>query len=144
MKFSNPAKNFMKIAAVVGQLNSLAILLDPANGEARWQALQDWLKKNPDKKKTIERAAAMEPDNALVYLLDSVGINLITLAPFDPQGTIKQRATTAIGHLQELYKSRKEFGADGRRLRSPGAKRKKKVVDRKSQIIEGEIIDAES
>jgi len=103
----NPAKNFMEIASVISQMNSLATLLDPTNGDGRWDALQDWLKKNPGKRKAIETAAGMEPENALTFLLDTIGIDLQLLAPFDFNGQIRGKATVAISHLQELYRSRK-------------------------------------
>ena len=127
----NPAKNLIGIVSIVGQLNSLAILLDPANGDGRWDALQDWLKKNPGKKKAIETAAEMEPESALTFLLDAVGIDLQILTPFDPQGQIRGKATIAISHLQELYKSRKG---------EMKPKRKRKAIKK----VEEKIIDAKS
>ena len=49
----------------------------------------------------------MEPENALTFLLDTIGIDLQLLAPFDFNGQIRGKATVAISHLQELYRSRK-------------------------------------
>lgn len=143
------AASFIQIAQTVGALQQLSTLLDPQNGQARWNLLQDWLAKNPAKRKMIETAASLPSQQALTYLLDQIGVDIETLRGFDPMGQITAKAETALSELQKLYNERKSFDAvDGRRINSPGKKRKKKALQSENAfdamndlpIIEGEII----
>lgn len=129
MTFKNPAMNFIQIAATIGALQQLSTLLDLSNGNARWNLLQEWLKKNPDKQQMIETAASLPADQALAYLLNQMNLDVNLLKQYDPQGQITHQAETALAELQKLYKGRKEFDRqDGRRLGSAGKIRKEKSL----------------
>ena len=143
------AASIIQIAQTVGALQQLSTLLDPQNGQSRWNLLQDWLAKNPSKRKMIETAASLPPSEALGYLLDQIGVDIETLRGFDPMGQITAKAEIALAELQKLYNERKSFDAtDGRRINSPGKKRKKKAIQAENAfesmndlpIMEGEII----
>lgn len=138
----NPAKSFVEIAGIVAKFNELASLLEPKNGNGRWNKLQEWLNRNPDKKHLIEKVSKLDAKKGFEYLIGELGIDLNILRPFDPCGEIETKAHSAIAELQKLYNERKTFGPDGRKLNSPGAKRKKKVLESKNiQYVDGEIIE---
>jgi hypothetical protein len=112
MTFGNPAKSFVELAAIVGQFNELATLLDPKNGDKRWNRLQRWLEDNPDKKYIVERTASLPTAEALPYLLETIGIDMQLLRPFDTKGEIQAKAEQAIAQLQQLYNERKRMKTD--------------------------------
>jgi len=123
MIFKNPA-NLIEAAKTVSQLNYICLLLDPRNGEMRWDALQDWLKANPQYQKTIERIVEMPPDRAYEHLLSQTGIDQNLIRLYDPMGDIVRKIQYAIGELQKLYRERKQLDKPVKAIKSKPAKKK--------------------
>jgi len=121
----------MELATSLGWLWQIFDIFDISiDPDTRWNNLQKWLEQNPDKKEFIDTLVRLPADQAYVYTLDTIGISESLLKSYDPLGFIQSRAVSTIQKLQSLYSHRKQFSDDGRRVGSPGAKRKKKTKER--------------
>jgi hypothetical protein len=134
MILTNSPKDLIAMAKTLAWLREIFNIFDPdLDSDTRWNNLQKWLETNPDKRKFIETISTLPGDEAFVYLLDSVGISEETLRTYDPFGFTISRAKTTIEKLQRIYLERKEFSEDGRRINSPGAKRKRSAAKKENK-----------
>lgn len=109
-KTVNGGLSLLQAATALGQFQRLASLVDPQNGNDRWQALQDWLATNPKYRALFEEHLEMLPSEVVEKIVDYVceeyQIPKAGLEVFDRSGTVRQQAILAISRIQELYKER--------------------------------------
>lgn len=102
--------SILQAATALGQFQRLASLVDPANGNDRWAALQDWLNTNPKYRAIFEEHLEMVPSEVVEkivdYLCQEYQIPKAGLDVFDRSGEVRQKAILAISRIQELYKER--------------------------------------
>lgn len=95
----------------LNDFKDLALLVsDSAAGqEARWQAVQKWLRDNPTYETIVNNCLTMPPASAVTYLCNQWGIDSGLLQAFDPHRKFSTMAEMTIEQLQTLYRERKEF-----------------------------------
>lgn len=98
--------NISQALKTLGELKGVADVLNPANGELRWELLQQWLKDNPKYHKLLLQCLSCTPKDAVVFLCAKLDLDLKGLSLLDPAGLIRSRVEAAIEQLQELYKDR--------------------------------------
>lgn len=103
--------NYKKALAMIVELQALVALLDTP--DARWRAVQDWLKANPRWKDEIDYYVTISPDEAVhnikLFLIEETAApGPIIAAAVTP--AIEAQAKRAIERLQTLYKDRKAQG----------------------------------
>lgn len=109
---SLPSPSTLAQLAQLGvSLKELHALLDPGTtGNDRWDALQGWLKRNPEWEKRINVALHCPPDLAthrlIALICEEYGLSHDLLVMADPSGSMRQAVTVSIGQIQELYKER--------------------------------------
>lgn len=91
----------------IKQLNDL-LTPGPVGGQARWEALQQWLASHPTFKNAVNGCLERTPADALNYLASQVGIDLNALRLLDSNGVIEAKAVAAMTELQTLYKERSQ------------------------------------
>ncbi len=93
--------------AIIGEIQTLsALLLLP---DARWEAVQDWLKRNPRWRKEVNHYLRVSPAEAVEdlkeYLIEETEIpQVIAALAITPQ--VEAQARAAIEKLQTLYRER--------------------------------------
>lgn len=100
------AMNISHALKTLGELKGVADVLNPANGDLRWELLQQWLKKNPKYEKLLLQCLSSTPSDAVEFLCAQLDLDLKGLSLLDPSGMIRERVEAAIEQLQELYKNR--------------------------------------
>lgn len=100
------AMNISQALKTLGELKGVADVLNPANGDLRWELLQQWLKKNPKYEKLLLQCLSSKPSDAVVFLCAQFDLDLKGLSLLDPSGIFRARVEAAIEQLQELYKAR--------------------------------------
>lgn len=98
--------NISQALKTLGELKGVADVLNPANGDLRWELLQQWLQKNPTYQAHLMHCLKITPKDAVVYLCKELDLDLQGLSMLDPSGMIRARVEAAIEQLQELYKDR--------------------------------------
>lgn len=98
--------NLVQALKTLGELKPVFEILAPANGDLRWNLLQDWLRKNPKYRKQLLHCLSINPSEAFDYLCQQFDLDLKGIAMADPSGIIRGKVESAIGQLQELYKDR--------------------------------------
>jgi len=98
--------NISQSLKTLGELKGVADVLNPANGDLRWELLQQWLQKNPAYQARLTHCLSITPSEAVVYLCNELDLDLQGLSLLDPAGLIRSRVEAAIEQLQELYKNR--------------------------------------
>lgn len=107
------AVNSAEILQLFFQINKLSRLLQPENGEARWEYLQKWLKDNPAYSKQVNHCLKLSPKEAVDYLSDEFELDRDLINLFDPQRTQLAKIERLIETIQTLYKERKEQEKNG-------------------------------
>ncbi len=95
------------------QINRLSRLLQPENGDARWDYLQKWLEENPRYRKQVNHCLKLSPKDAVDYLTDEFDLDLNLIALFDPERKQLGKIERLIETIQTLYKERKEQEKNG-------------------------------
>lgn len=99
--------NYKLAMIIIGEIQTLLALVQ--SPDARWNAVQDWLKANPRWKDEIDYYLTLTPDEALdnlrLFLIEQTDVpgQLIALA-ITP--AIEAQARSAIERLQTLYRER--------------------------------------
>jgi hypothetical protein len=99
--------NLADATALFSQLRDLEAIAQ--SSDARWKALQKWLKENPKWDSQVKHWLGLEPDKAFVSLKNYVAYE----ADIPPEvvemfaGQIENRVIKTIEALQTLYKERK-------------------------------------
>jgi len=99
--------NYKLAMAIIAELQALFLLLE--SQDARWEALQDWLRDNPDWRVQINHCVKVTPDQALVdlkdYLRKVTGIPEVLMNQYIT-ADVTAKARASIIRLQDLYKER--------------------------------------
>lgn len=141
------AQTLIEIAKDKSELLLLVPLLqDP---DTRWRSLQDWLKCNPKWKKYVDHCVELPTADALEFIIQSLcakwDIPASLLIALDRTGEMRTVLENQIVlPIQQAYKDRlaHDFdSSDGRRIKSPGKKRKNKSLKRQPGYIDTEIIE---
>lgn len=107
----------------------LFALLAPQSGNDRWEAVQQWIKDNPEQGRLVEDAVKAEPEAALDYLITSFCRKLQfpkeAIGFLDPVGTFRKQAREAIRILQQLYEERAALDRQVNDVRSKNRKEPK-------------------
>lgn len=145
------ARTLAEMATDKSELMLLIPLLQSPN--ERWKNLQQWLKKNPKWRKYVDKCIKLSPNDALEFIVQELckkwNIPPSLLIALDRTGEMRTTLSTQIiGPIHQAYKERVEFDKeDGRRINSPGKKRKKKAIETNDnafhQMNDLPIIDAE-
>ena len=98
--------NISQSLKTLGELRGVADVLNPVNGDLRWELLQTWLKKHPTYEAYLIHCLNLTPQLAVVYLCEQLDLDLQGLSLLDPSGIIRGRVESAIEQLQSLYKDR--------------------------------------
>lgn len=98
--------NISQTLKTLGELKGVADVLNPVNGDLRWELLQQWLQKNPQYQKPLLQCLSSTPSDAVIYLCAQLDLDLKGLSLLDPSGVIRSRVEDAIKQLQELYQAR--------------------------------------
>jgi len=98
--------NISQSLKTLGELKGVADVLNPANGDLRWELLQQWLKQNPKYEKLLLQCLSSKPGDAVIFLCSQLDLDLNGLSLLDPSSVIRSRVEDAIKQLQELYKAR--------------------------------------
>lgn len=100
--------NYKKAIAIIAELQTLIALLE--SPDARWHAVQAWLKQNPRWKDEIDYYIEIEPNEAVenlkIFLLKETEIPGALIAGIATPA-IEAQARHAVEILQTLYKNRK-------------------------------------
>lgn len=99
--------NYKVAMVIVGEIQALlALLLSP---DARWDAVQDWLKRNPRWRLEVNHYLRVTPDEALEdlkeYLIEETEIPQ-PLAALAITPEMEAQAISAIEKLQTLHRER--------------------------------------
>src|SRR3990172_1881159 len=97
-------KTILEAAVLLGKVRELNSLLTSPDGNARWDALQEWLKRNPVWKKRVERWASMKSEAAMTQiereLAAQFSIPIEAIELFDPAGKIRGMIKESIDTVQ--------------------------------------------
>lgn len=98
--------NVRDLTQAMTELRDLHALIQPteAGGEARWNALQSWIERNPRWKPIINEILALSPEDALRTIGAQLNLNLPVVFQLFPDAAVK--AEGFISELQTLYKQR--------------------------------------
>src|SRR6266540_2888296 len=84
-------------------------ILDASTPDGRWNLLQDFLKKNPDWRKKVNRWLTLDPDTAAIQLqadlAERMSMPVALFAKIISPG-LREKARAAIESLQTLYRER--------------------------------------
>ncbi len=84
-------------------------ILDASTPDGRWNLLQDFLKKNPDWRKKVNRWLTLDPDTAVIQLqtdlAERMGMPVALFSKMINPG-LREKARSAIESLQTLYRER--------------------------------------
>jgi len=84
-------------------------ILDASTPDGRWNLLQDFLQKNPDWKKKVNRWLTLDPDTAVIQLqvdlAERMGMPVALFAKMINPG-LREKARAAVESLQTLYRER--------------------------------------
>jgi hypothetical protein len=108
--------NPIKALQTIGNLKRVSDILQPENGNQRWDLLQAWLAKHPKYKAKLESCLTLSPLAALVFLCEEFDLDLDGLSAFDPTGAIRQQVLLTIERFQELYRERAAADVPPRQL----------------------------
>lgn len=149
------ARTLAEMAADKSELMLLIPLLQ--SPDERWKNLQRWLKKNPKWKKYTDKCVELSPNDALEFIVQELckkwNIPPSLLIALDRTGEMRTvLSTQIIQPIHQAYKERVEFDKqDGRRINSPGKKRKTKKLESQDDnafhemnnlpIIDAEVIE---
>ena len=94
--------------AAFQELQSLQELIQPttAGGEARWNALQQWLQDNPRWQPVVQQILNQPPAEALNALATSLKVDWAFIKGAFP--AIPPKAETVIAEIQQMYKERSQ------------------------------------
>lgn len=98
--------NIAQALKTLAELKTVADVLQPQNGDLRWELLQQWLKNNPKYEKQLLHCLTLTPDQAVKYLAQQFDLEATTLSVLDSGGVIRGKVEEAIRQLQTLYKER--------------------------------------
>jgi hypothetical protein len=100
--------NSAEVLQLFFQINRLSRLLEPHNGDARWEYLQKWLEENPKYSKQVNHCMRLSPKDAVEYLTAEFNLDLDLITLFDPERKQLAKVEKLIETIQTLYKERKE------------------------------------
>src|SRR6266508_700324 len=84
-------------------------ILDASTPDGRWNLLQDFLKKNPDWRKKVNRWLTLDPDTAAIQLqadlAERMSMPVALFAKMISPG-LREKARAAMESLQTLYRER--------------------------------------
>src|SRR6266542_3225151 len=84
-------------------------ILDASTPDGRWNLLQDFLKKNPDWRKKVNRWLTLDPDTAAIQrqggMAERMSMPVAVSAKMRSPG-LREKARAAIESLQTLYRER--------------------------------------
>lgn len=98
--------NIAQTLKTLAELKTVADVLQPQNGDLRWEKLQQWLKRNPKYEKQLMHCLSLTPAQAVEYLAEQFDLDLKTLSVLDSGNVIRGKVEDAICQLQTLYKER--------------------------------------
>lgn len=98
--------NVRDLTQAMAEMRDLHTLIQPtvAGGDARWQALQSWIERNPRWQPIVAAIVDLEPAEALNEIGRQLDLNLHVIAQLFPEAAAK--AEGVISELQTLYKQR--------------------------------------
>lgn len=94
------------IAQAGSQVKELYDMLQSQNGNQRWDALQKWLKQNPEWEERKDKFLSCTPDEGITALCEYLGVKPSLLPFIDSNGEIRLMVKSAIIQIQTLYKER--------------------------------------
>ena len=104
----------------IAKFDELFELLDAANGDKRWNALQKWIKKNKVAKEHVKRCLELSAPDAVNYLAAQFSVPASTIRALVPNHPMIQKADEAMKTIQELYRERSAMDAKPKRLKKVG------------------------
>lgn len=115
------------------------LILDASTPDGRWNLLQEFLKKNPEWKKKVNRWLTLDPDTAAIQLqadlAERMGMPVALFAKMINPG-LREKARAAIESLQTLYQERQtnnQTEKEIKNVRTKPAHRLGKTARRRNQ-----------
>ena len=122
--------NLANIAQAGSHVKELYDLLQSQNSSQRWDALQKWLKQNPEWEERKNKFLSCTPDEGIVALCEYLDVKPSLLPLIDSNGQIRAMVKSVIIQIQTLYKEREAMDrpavTNGHKPKKKSSKRAKR------------------